>query len=89
MSPGTHCFPYQTYESRTLFFMTSLQYHCILGLTEIKTASQRQNYAQKMQDAQVKKSLQVILLTEHFPKFGCEGNNQREFVCDAGARSLS
>ena len=33
--------------------MTSLQYYCILGLAEIKT------YAQKMQDAQVKKSLQV------------------------------
>ena len=37
--------------------MTSLQYYCILGLDEIKTASQRQNYAQKMQDAQVSKSL--------------------------------
>ena len=43
----------QTYESKTLFFMTSLQYYCILGLAEIKT------YAQKMQDAQVTKSLQV------------------------------
>ena len=31
--------------------MTSLQYYCITGLTEIKT------YAQKMQDAQVTKSL--------------------------------
>ena len=31
--------------------MTSLQYHCIPGLAEIKT------YAQKMQDAQVTKSL--------------------------------
>ena len=47
----------QTYESRTLFLMTSLKYHCILGLAEIKTASQRQNYAQKMQDTQVTKSL--------------------------------
>ena len=45
----------QTYEFRTLFLMTSLQYCCILGLVEIKNvASQRQNYAQKMQDAQVK-----------------------------------
>ena len=26
----------QTYESRTLFLMTSLQYYCILGLAEIK-----------------------------------------------------
>ena len=31
--------------------MTSLQYYCIPGLAEIKT------YAQKMQDAQVTKSL--------------------------------
>ena len=42
MVPGTHCFPYQwvqlqTYESRTLFLMKILQYHCILGLAEIKT----------------------------------------------------
>ena len=41
----------QTYESQTLFLMTSLQYYCIPGLAEIKT------YAQKMQDAQVTKSL--------------------------------
>ena len=34
--------------------MTSLQYYCILGLAEIKT------YAQKMQDAQVTKSMQFI-----------------------------
>ena len=38
--------------------MTSLQYYCIQGLTEKKNfASQRQNYAQKMQDVQVTKSL--------------------------------
>ena len=64
MGPKTRCFPYQwvqlqTYESRTLFLMTSLQYYCILGLAEIKTASRRQNYAQKMQDEQVTKSLKV------------------------------
>ena len=41
----------QPYESKTLFLMTSLQYYCIPGLAEIKT------YAQKMQDAQVTKSL--------------------------------
>ena len=41
----------QTYESKTLFLMTSLQNYCIPGLAEIKT------YAQKMQDAQVTKSL--------------------------------
>ena len=41
----------QTYESKPLFLMTSLQYYCIPGLAEIKT------YAQKMQDAQVTKSL--------------------------------
>ena len=46
----------QTYESRTLFLMTSLQYYCILGLAEIKTLLPR-DYAQKMQDAQVTKSL--------------------------------
>ena len=42
MGTGTHCFLYQwaqlqIYESRTLFLMTSLQYYCILGPTEIKT----------------------------------------------------
>ena len=41
----------QTYESKTLFLMTCLQYYCIPELAEIKT------YAQKMQDAQVTKSL--------------------------------
>ena len=29
-----------------------------------------------------------ILLTERFPSFGCEGNNQRESVCVADAVSL-
>ena len=43
----------QTYESKTLFLMASLQNYCIPGLAEIKT------YAQKMQDAQVTKSLHV------------------------------
>ena len=32
---------------------------------------------------------QGIFLTERFPKFGCEGSNQRETVCDADAESLS
>ena len=45
--------PLQTNESKTLFLMTSLPYYCIPGLAEIKT------YAQKMQDAQVTKSLQM------------------------------
>ena len=48
--------PLQTYESKTLFLMTSLPYYCIPGLAETKT------YAQKMQDAQVTKSLGIILL---------------------------
>ena len=53
----------QTYESKTLFLMKSLQYYyyCIPGLTEIKT------YVQKMQDAQVTKSLKFknqLLLTD-------------------------
>ena len=43
----------QTYESKTLFLMKSLQYYCIPGLAEIKT------YVQKMQDAQVTKSLKL------------------------------
>ena len=30
-----------------------------------------------------------ILLTEHFPKFGCVVNSRREFVCDVDAESLS
>ena len=48
--------PLQTNESKTLFLMTSLPYYCILGLAEIKT------YAQKMQDVQVTKSLNVQVL---------------------------
>ena len=56
MGPGTRCFQYQWVPTanlwvQTLFLMTSLQYYCIPGLAEMKT------YAQKMQDAQVTKSL--------------------------------
>ena len=47
----------QTYESRTLFLMTSLQYYCILGLAEIKTLHPRDKVMRRMQDAQVTKSL--------------------------------
>ena len=32
---------------------------------------------------------QGYVLTERFPKFGCEVNCQKEFVCDADAESLS
>ena len=28
-------------------------------------------------------------MTEHFPRFGCVGNSQNEFVCDADPESLS
>ena len=47
VGPETRCFPYQwvqlqTYESKTLVFMTSLQYHCILGLAEMKTLHRRE-----------------------------------------------
>ena len=48
--------PLHTKESKTLFLMTSLPYYCIPGLAEIKT------YAQKMQDAQVTKSLEYLFL---------------------------
>ena len=61
MGPGT-CSHIQTYESRILFLMTSLQYWILLhpGTRWNKNfASQRQNYAQKMQDAQVTKSLDL------------------------------
>ena len=37
----------QTYESRTLFLMTSLQYYCILGLAEIKTLHPRDKIMRK------------------------------------------
>ena len=37
----------QTYESRTLFLMTSLQYYCILGLAEIKTLHPREKICAK------------------------------------------
>ena len=46
----------QTYESRTLFFMTSLQYHCILRLAKLKTLHLRGKItSKKKQDAQEKK----------------------------------
>ena len=48
--------PLQTNESKKLSLMTILSYYCIPGLAEIKT------YAQKMQDAQVTKSLDAISL---------------------------
>ena len=52
MGPGSRCFPYkwvqlQTYESRTLFLMTSLQYYCILGLVEIITLHPRDKIMRK------------------------------------------
>ena len=50
----------QTFESKALFLMTSLQYYCITGLVEIKT------YAQKMQDAQVTKSLKFSWKSEEW-----------------------
>ena len=68
MGPGTRCFPYksvklQTYESRTLFLMTSLQYSCILGLAEIKTLHLRdKNILQKVQDGQVTKLLDIMFV---------------------------
>ena len=37
----------QTYESRTLFLMTSLQYYCILRLAEIKTLHPRDKIMRK------------------------------------------
>ena len=33
--------------------------------------------------------LRYSLSTEYFPKFGCEVNNQKVFVCDADAKSVS
>ena len=52
MGPGTRCFTYQcvqlqTYESRTLFLMLSLQYYCILRLAEIKTLHHRDKIMRK------------------------------------------
>ena len=39
--------PTANYESRKLFFMTSLQFHCILGLAEIKTLHPRDKIMSK------------------------------------------
>ena len=41
------------------FLMISLQYYCILGLAEKKLCIPETNYAQKMQDVQVTKSLSM------------------------------
>ena len=52
-----------TAESRTLFFMTSLQYHCILGLSERKTLHSSAKVKVKYAGcAGKKKSLQVGLI---------------------------
>ena len=37
----------KTYESSTLFLMTSLQYYCILGLAELKTLHPRDKLMRK------------------------------------------
>ena len=52
MGPGTRCFRYQwvqlqTYESRTLYLMTSLRYDCILGLSELITLHPRDKIMRK------------------------------------------
>ena len=56
----------QTYESRTLFLMTSLQYYCILGLAEIKTLHPRdkimRNRCRMRNLAQVTKSAQLLTI---------------------------
>ena len=52
----------QTYESKTLFLMTSLQYYCIAGLAGTHW---NKTYAQKMQDAQVTKSLHGLINSYH------------------------
>ena len=63
MGPRTRCFPYQpvqlqTYESRILFLIYKSAILLHPQTLRIKNfASQRQNDAQKMQDAQVTKSL--------------------------------
>ena len=63
MGPGTRCFPYQwvqlqTYESRDTIFNDNSAILLHPGTRWNKNiASQRKNYAQKMQDAQVTKSL--------------------------------
>ena len=51
----------QTYEPRTLFLMTSLQYYCILGLAEIKTLHPRDKKCAKDAGCSLTKSLWVIL----------------------------
>ena len=51
----------QTYEPRTLFSMTSLQYFCILGLAEIKTLHPRDKKCAKDAGCSLTKSLWVIL----------------------------
>ena len=50
----------QTFESRSLFFMISLQYHCILGLTEIKTLHPKKKLCAKDAGWAGKKSLHVV-----------------------------
>ena len=74
MGPWTHCFPYQLvqlqmYESRKLFFMTSLQCHCILGLAEIYSEIKTLHLGAKMHDAQVKLELSENLTIAPLQRF--------------------
>ena len=67
MGPGTRCFQYLWVPTANLWvqntiLMISLQYYCIPGLAEIKTC------AQKMQDAQVTKSLDNALIYHNQPE---------------------
>ena len=66
----------QTYESKTLFLMTSLQYYCIPGHAEIKT------YAQKMQDGRVKKSLLLYLIRQQCKAIICSRRLQQTTFSD-------
>ena len=53
MGPGTRCFLYQwvpvanLWVQNTIFFIISLQYHCTLGLAEIKTLHARDKIMSK------------------------------------------
>ena len=68
MGPGTRCFPYQWVPTANLWVQNTVFNDKSAKLLHPGTrwnknfASQRQNYAQKMQDSQVTKSLKILFI---------------------------
>ena len=67
MGPGTRfflyqCVPLQIMSPRTLFFLIRLQYHCILGLSDLKTLHTRdKSMSKKSRMPRLQKHCSILL----------------------------